>query len=266
MYDPNAVKIYTDGSAMPNPGNGGVGIVVVFPDDAEAADIEISEGYKLSTNNRMELKAVIRAFEWLQQNSGTYRFTRAIIITDSDYVHSNCGNVQYWKKDGWVNKDGKPYENTDLWNDFLRVQAKLKLRVDITWTKGKESDVLNRVDKLAKQGAKNPTLTDSGYNGGKFTAPRTPTKKAATLYPGGDEQVLIRIYRSSIYGRNEKQVYRLAFDLYDEESQSYVSKHMGYSKTDFNLKRNTCFRVRFDGNQCYPLIVEAEEIEYLKGT
>jgi len=266
MYDPNAVIIYTDGSAMTNPGSGGVGMVVVFPDHMETENYELSEGYTVSTNNRMELKAVVRVFEWLKENLDTYNFTRAIIITDSSYVHGNYSNVQYWKRDGWVNKDGKPYENQDLWNDFLRVKTKLKLRVDIEWAKGKQSDVLNRVDKLAKLGAKNTTLTDSGYTGGKFTTPRTPTKKAALLYEGGDEEILIRVYKSSLYGRNEKQVYKITFDLYDEESESYISKHFGYTKTDFNLKRNTCFKVRFDGNKRYPVMVEAKTIEYLKGT
>lgn len=265
MYDPNAVKIYTDGSAMPNPGCGGIGIVVVFPDNLEMGDEEVSEGYELSTNNRMELKAVIRSFEWLQQNSA-YKFTRAIIITDSDYVHSNFSNVGYWKQNDWVTKDGKPYENQDLWDAFLKTRAKLSVRVDITWTKGKQTDVLKRVDQLAKQGAKNPNLRDTGYNGGKFTASRTPTKKAATLFDGGKDEVLIRIYRSSIYGRNQSAVYRITFDLYDEASERYVSKHTGYTKTDFNLKRNTCYRVWFDGSQSFPQIIAAEEIEYLKGS
>jgi len=266
MYDPNAVKIYTDGSAMPNPGKGGIGIVVVFPDGMEMHNYEMSEGYKLSTNNRMELKAVVRALEWLQKNSSVHKFTRAIIITDSDYVHSNHNNTKYWKKDGWVNQNGKPYENQDLWNDFLRAQAKLNLRVDIEWTKGKKNEVLKLVDSLAKQCAKNPTLIDSGYNGGKFTASRTPTKKSATLFSGGDEYILIRVYRSKISGRNEKQIYTIRFDLFNEESRSYVGKYIGYTKKDFNLKRNTCFRVRFDGNKRFPLIVEAEEIGYLKGS
>jgi hypothetical protein len=188
------------------------------------------------------------------------------VVTDSSYVHSNYNNVQYWKKDNWINKDGKPYENQDLWSNFLRTQAKTKLRVDIEWAKGKQSDVLNRVDKLAKLGAKNPTLTDSGYVGGKFTSSRTPTNKAASLYGGGDEEIFVRVYRSAIYGRNAKQVYKVTFDLYDEESRNYVGKHFGYTKIDFNLKRNTCFKVRFDGNQRYPVIIEAEQIEYLKGT
>lgn len=266
MYDPNAVKIYTDGSAIPNPGCGGVGMVVVFPDNLEMSDEEISEGYKLSTNNRMELKAVIRSFEWLQQNYSTYKFTRAIIITDSDYVHSNFSNVPYWKQNDWTTKDGKPYENRDLWDTFLKARTKLSVRTDITWTKGKQTDALKRVDQLAKLGAKNPNLRDTGYSGGKFTASRTSTKKAATLFNGGAEEILIRVYRSSIYGRNQSIVYRVTFDLYDQTSGSYISKHIGYTKTDFNLKRNTCYKVQFDGNQSFPQIVASEEIEYLKNS
>ena len=61
-------------------------------------------------------------------------------------------------------------------------------------------------------------------------------------------------------------MYKITFDLCDEESENYISKHFGYAKTDFNLKRNTCFKVRFDGNKRYPVMIEAETTKYLKGT
>ncbi len=65
MYDQNAVKIYTDGSAKPNPGKGGVGMVVEFPDNFSLENLELNEGYFISNNNRMELRACIHALEWL---------------------------------------------------------------------------------------------------------------------------------------------------------------------------------------------------------
>ncbi len=265
MYDPNATKLYTDGSARPNPGNGGVGVVVEFQDESGLDQIEISEGYRLSTNNRMELLAVIRGIEWLVANATEHGVTRAILITDSEYVHSNHNNAPYWKKQGWQTTEGKPYENPDLWDTFLKVRAKLRTPFEIRWAKGKQSDVLLLVDALAKQGASNPTRDDSGYRPGKFTATRTPSKKAATLSEVNGV-ALIRVYRSEIFGRHSTQTYKISFDLYDESNSCYIGKHVAYTRKDFNLKRNTCYQVTLGGSKTFPIITEAEEVEYLKGS
>ena len=265
MYDPNATIIYTDGSARPNPGCGGVGILVSFPDASAYAQVEISEGYRLSTNNRMELLAVIRAMEWLIANSGTYKMTRVILVTDSDYVHSNHSNAPYWKKQSWQTAEGKPYENPDLWDSFLKARVKLKMPFEIRWAKGKQSDVLLLVDALAKAGAATPTKDDTGYRPGKFTAPRTPSKKAATLSEVNGV-ALIRVYRSEIFGRHSTQTYKISFDLYDESTSCYIGKHVAYTRKDFNLKRNTCYQVTLGGSKTFPIITEAEEVEYLKGS
>lgn len=264
VYDHNAVKIYTDGSAKPNPGKGGIGMVVEYPDNLNLDNFELSEGYKLSTNNRMELRAIIRVFEWLQSEMTVRRFTRAIIITDSDYVSSNHQNAQYWKTNGWRNDEGKPYENEDLWDTFLRERQKTKLRTEIVWEKGKQNNILLRVDALAKQGADNPTKTDYGYNAGKFTATRTASRKAATLFPAKGQNELIRVYRKSIYGKGEKQIYKITFDLYDREKKMYVEKFVAYRGKDCDdLKRNNCYEVIFNESKTFPVILEATSVEYV---
>lgn len=265
MYDQNAVKIYTDGSARPNPGKGGVGMVVVYPDEMEIDNFELSEGYIMSTNNRMELRAVIYAFEWLQSEMKIRRFTRAIIITDSEYVQSNYTNVNYWKADGWNNKYGKPYENIDLWDTFLKERQKTKISHDIVWSKGKQNEVLKRVDTLAKLGSAHPIKTDYGFNPGKFTATRTKSNKAPILFPARGQSITIRIYRKSLYGRNDKKVYKVTFDFYDEVVKNYTEKYVAYLDKDCpDLKRNNCYIVTFDKNLNFPKILQAERVEYKK--
>lgn len=262
MYDPNAVKIYTDGSAKPtNPGRGGIGLVIEFPDSYDCDNCEISIGYKISTNNRMELKACVVGLEWLR----TQKFTRAIMITDSEYVFYSYKNASFWKKGGWKTEEGRPYENSDLWNDFLREWQKVKFPVEIKWEKGKTRKVLLRVDTLAKDGADRPTETDYGFQSGKFTAPRTAGKKAAVLYSPNGEELLIRVYRKNIYGKNEKAVYKIFFDVYDEVSRVYNKKYFAYQGEDcMTMKRNNCYRVVFNASHSYPQILKATEIEYLR--
>lgn len=264
MYDPNAVKIYTDGSAKPNPGKGGIGIIVEYPDNLNLENFEISEGYKSSTNNRMELKAIVRVFEWLQSEIKIHRLTRAIIITDSSYVYSNHQNVQYWKTNSWRNNEGKPYENADLWDSFLKEKQKTKLRTEIVWEKGKKNIILLRVDALAKQGADYPTKIDYGYNAGKFTATRTTNRKAATLFPAQGQIELIRVYRKSIYGKGEKQIYKITFDLYDKEKKIYIDKFVAYRSKDCDdLKRNNCYEATFNESNTFPIILKAISMEYV---
>lgn len=266
MYDENALKIYTDGSCKPNPGRGGIGVVMEFPDKFNRDNIEISEGYKLSTNQRMELMACITAIQWLIANSSSLKVTRAIIITDSDYVYSNYKNVGYWKKDKWINQYGKPYENTDLWDTFLKEKQKLHISNEINWEKGKTRPILNCVDKLAKNGADHPTKNDSGYQSGKFTSSRCTDKKAATMFPANGEELSVRIFVKKIaHGKNETEVYKVTFGIFDYSTRKYSRKFFAYIDKDIMIfKRNNCYKIKMDNNQKFPKILEVESIEYLK--
>jgi hypothetical protein len=195
----------------------------------------------------------------------TTKFTRAIIITDSNYVYSNHKNAHYWKENKWRTSEGKPYENEDLWDTFLKERQKTKLHTEIVWEKGKLNHTLLRVDALAKNGADHPTLTDNGFKSGKIAGTRTRSKKSALLFPANNQETLIRVYRKNIYGKNESQMYKITFDVYDEVKKAYSAKFVAYQGKDCNtLKRNNCYRALFNKSATFPLIIEAEHIEYLK--
>ena len=131
-----AVEIYTDGSAKGNPGKGGYGIVIKNKDNY----LEISNGYRLTTNNRMELLAVIVALEKLENT------TEDIIITsDSKYVIDAVtkGWVFNWQRQGFKKK-----KNPDLWKRFLKVYRKYKIK--FVWVPGHSGHIENeRCDELA---------------------------------------------------------------------------------------------------------------------
>ena len=108
------IRIYTDGAAQGNPGPGGYGTILKFG----AHEKELAEGFRLTTNNRMELMAAIAALEALK-NSVNVR-----IHTDSQYVKNGItGWIHGWKKNGWKTADKKPVKNVDLWQ---RLDAALK--------------------------------------------------------------------------------------------------------------------------------------------
>ncbi|WP_034996198.1 ribonuclease HI [Beijerinckia mobilis] len=136
------VTIYTDGACSGNPGPGGWGAILLFGPHRK----EFSGGEALTTNNRMELTAAIRALEAL---------TRPCVVdlyTDSNYVRGGItGWLAGWKRNNWRTADKKPVKNVELWQELDAAAA----RHDVTWhwVKGHAGDPLNeRADALAREG------------------------------------------------------------------------------------------------------------------
>ena len=148
---PGEIVIYTDGAARGNPGPGGLGVVMIYGKHRR----ELSEGFRLTTNNRMELLAVIRGLEALKRDNLTVK-----IYTDSRYVSDavNKGWVFNWEAKRYKNK-----KNVDLWQQFLVLYRKYK--VQFIWVKGHASIPENeRCDRLAVEASHGASLqVDSGY-------------------------------------------------------------------------------------------------------
>ncbi|MCI7790973.1 MAG: ribonuclease HI [Lachnospiraceae bacterium] len=151
------VKIYTDGAARGNPeGPGGYGTVLQYVDSkGQLHEREFSAGYKKTTNNRMELMAVITGLEALNKTC------EVEIISDSKYVTDafNQHWVDGWLKRGWKNSSKEPVKNIDLWQRLLR--AKAPHQVTFTWVKGHAGHPENeRCDRLATTAADGNNLLD----------------------------------------------------------------------------------------------------------
>jgi len=147
------VHIYTDGAARGNPGPGGYGVVMEWV--GKPYKKEFSKGFKHTTNNRMELLAVIDALKNLK-NPGT----QVLVFTDSKYV---VDSVKKGWVFGWEKKGFKERKNTDLWKDFL-VEYR-KHEVDFKWIRGHNNHIQNeRCDVLAVEASKQPRLLiDQGF-------------------------------------------------------------------------------------------------------
>ncbi|WP_224484955.1 ribonuclease HI [Robertkochia aurantiaca] len=147
------VYIYTDGSSRGNPGPGGYGIVMEWV--GRGYRKEFAEGFQKTTNNRMELLAVIEALKKLKKNN-----LRVKVVSDSKYV------VDAVKK-GWVfnweRKGFKDRKNPDLWKDLLKEFR--RHQVDFEWIKGHNNHPQNeRCDQLAVEASKKtPLRRDEGY-------------------------------------------------------------------------------------------------------
>ena len=163
MLTLHEVQIYTDGAARGNPGNGGFGALLRFRDaNGQIHERELSEGFQLTTNNRMELLGVIRAFQALKHPC------RVHVQTDSKYVADafNKDWISSWKRKGWKNAKREPVANRDLWEELLAAMDGHE--VTFTWIKGHAGHVENeRCDALATAAADGDALiADEGYVAG----------------------------------------------------------------------------------------------------
>lgn len=134
------VEIFTDGACSGNPGPGGWGAILRY----NGVEKELSGGEKDTTNNRMELTAVISALKALKMPC------EAVVTTDSKYVYESItkGWVYSWQKNGWRKADKKPALNVDLWTELLELLG--KHQVTFNWVKGHNEHPENeRCDRLA---------------------------------------------------------------------------------------------------------------------
>ncbi len=151
MDSNKGLVIYTDGSSRGNPGRGGYGAILHWGSVSK----EISQGYRNTTNNRMELMAVLAALALLKRDH-----LEITIYTDSQYI---VNSVEQGWVFGWEKKGFKDKKNPDLWIQFLKFYRKHHIR--FVWVKGHANNKWNnRCDELATQAADGGNLLeDTGY-------------------------------------------------------------------------------------------------------
>ena len=137
------IKIYTDGSCLENPGNGGWAAIII--DEGKKAEIKGSK--KNTTNNQMELIAPIQALKKIPKGSNVQ------IFTDSKYVKSGITEwIHNWKKNGWKTANREPVKNKELWEELDLLANEFE--ISWNWVKAHSTDKLNNeVDLLAREAA-----------------------------------------------------------------------------------------------------------------
>lgn len=155
MLHQKQITIYTDGSCLNNPGPGGYGAVLLF----EPHRREISGGFRLTTNNRMEMMAVIAALEALKEPC------QITLYSDSQYVVNamSKGWARRWQTNDWKRNKKEKAVNPDLWERLLKVSESHE--VDFRWLRGHSGAIENeRCDRLAFAAANQSGLPeDTGY-------------------------------------------------------------------------------------------------------
>ena len=137
------IKIYTDGSCLGNPGNGGWAAIIII----DNKKIQIKGSKKNTTNNQMELLAPIKALKKIPKGSNVQ------IFTDSKYVKSGITEwIHNWKKNGWKTANKQPVKNKELWTELDNLTY--EFQIEWNWVKGHSTDALNNeVDLIAREAA-----------------------------------------------------------------------------------------------------------------
>jgi ribonuclease HI len=145
------IRIYTDGAAQGNPGPGGYGVILKYKDHVK----ELSQGFRRTTNNRMELLAVITGLEAIKKDG-----IPVSIFSDSEYVVKAVEEGWLWN---WEKKNFAKKKNADLWQRYIPLHKKFKPKFH--WVRGHAGHVENeRCDYLAVKAAREPgLLVDEGY-------------------------------------------------------------------------------------------------------
>lgn len=148
------IEIYTDGSCLGNPGPGGYGAVLIYKTHRK----ELSQGYTLTTNNRMEMLATVKALQSLKEPC------KVTLTTDSQYVRQGITQwMKNWKKNNWKTASKQPVKNVDIWKLIDAENARHD--VQWNWVKGHSGHPENeRCDDLARNAAEsNDFIIDEGY-------------------------------------------------------------------------------------------------------
>ena len=142
------VKIYIDGACIGNPGPGGWGVILLLENKKK----ELFGGEKLTTNNRMELTAAIKALEYCEKNDDKQPSLKHIkIYTDSTYVKEGITKwINRWENNNWKTTDKKNVKNVDLWKQLKELVK--SVQVEWEWVNGHSDNPMNDLaDKLAKK-------------------------------------------------------------------------------------------------------------------
>ena len=137
--------LFTDGSCLGNPGPGGIGVFLQFPEEFNLKDRSFSRGFHESTNNRMELKAGVEGLRILREEIKRNGYKNMTWYTDSKYISDYIYQIPAWRKQKWEKEDGEPISNVDLWKDLEAVRNSLRIYPNwISREENKEADALSK--------------------------------------------------------------------------------------------------------------------------
>jgi len=252
--DDEALNIYTDGSSLPHPRRGGIGVRFVFVDlngDEEIYDFDFP-GYKEGTSNEMELLACITGIKEAPGHPAYDRFEKIAVYTDSQYVRDHLKDAIYkWPNNRWLKSTDAPVLNVDLWKQLARLYKGSKKKISIIWVKGHSKNKHNRaVDKLAKKSANMPLNEPLTVRSVRRKITQNKTEIGSVGIEG--QRITIRI--DDLQYLKHQKLYRYRYEVMSKKSPYYKNTDRITSK--ILLRDGHKYYVRLNDNSSNPQILK----------
>lgn len=260
MLHEDALNIYTDGSMLPSPRSGGIGIIFVVIDgngDPQVIKQFDRPGFKQSTNQEMELEACIVGIAEALDDDDLSTHLRIEVFTDSKYVQENYKNALFaWPKSQWKSRSTKrPILHVDQWKRLIRLfhrASRERKRININWIKGHKGNPYNKAaDKAAKRSAK------SALNPPKsLVSVRRKLSKEKTVIGSVEmqgQQIGVRVITSQFLASPHK-LWKYKYEIISTESDFFGNVDEIFS--ELHLRDGHHYEVRFNETTANPRIVD----------
>jgi ribonuclease HI len=254
------LEAYTDGSCLPSPRRGGIGIRFVAVDDATGDEVteDLSPpGYKGATNQEMELLACTKAFQEALQLDLPASVRRLVIRTDSSYLHDNYKRAIFeWPKQKWLTRSGAPVENAEDWRELVRWFKKASERfevVRIDWVKGHSRNPHNKAaHQLAAQSAKRAFNRPRKVVHVRRKKSEDTVSRGSVLMQG--QTMTIRVTQSGIL--NVQKLWRCTYEVASTDSPFEGRRDVIICERGIRLDAGHTYQVRVNGDNRNPRVVE----------
>jgi ribonuclease HI len=257
--DERDLNIYTDGSSLPRPRRGGIGIRYVFVDATGHEQIDDIEapGFDGATNNQMELQACIEALKPLATRRGPISATawrRIVLWTDSRYVVENLAHARYdWPGQNWLTATGNPVANAEQWRELTRLMHRLKTPVEVRWVKGHKHSRHNKAaDKLAKRSAKHRTSR-------RISDVDVRRKRSREVVELGSVPIRGQLISIRVITREYQRLagmYKLKYEVVARSNPAFGRVDVIYAGSDLELRAGHSYMVRVNDKPAAPRVVK----------
>lgn len=262
--NPYAAQINVDGSCYSNPGgNGGYAGILEYPDNNGDYEVIFNMGYEPTTNNRMELMALIEALKYVKNNKQHFRelgITEVEIHTDSENALRCHRNAEAWRSAHWLGRFGNPIRNIDLLKELLTLKVSIGFSCKLYHIQNKSTPIAKEVDRLAKKVANSGLLKrDAGYIQPRVSRTRVKSGVAPLFNAIGQEEV-IRVFEHSPVSRRKDSLYKIKFEVVRDGALEKYYAHTT-KEIDQVIDKHHFYLVSFNAEQQNPMILSLEEID-----
>lgn len=256
--DERAINIYTDGSSLPAPRRGGVGIVFVTEGANGHWQVDPFEvaGYMAGKNNQMERRACIEALHALHRGYAPVvvdGFKKVVIWTDSSYLIDGYHSARFaWPSNGWMTRTGNPVMHVEQWKELVKVANRLPLPVEMEWVNGHKSSVFNKqADKLAKASAKGHLKAEETPS--KVRRKKSPYSVARGSVEMLGQQMTVRIIDETPHATHG--MVRFKYEVMSKRSPYYQRVDHLWHEEPSRLRAGHVYRIRVNEDTDRPRIV-----------